>query len=103
MVWSNFDEQVEDQNKDKQVGKEENDSAFVLVVGSLDKVDERLRPLSAVVVLSDCETHDDAYNQTSQVPDVVHVGLSQTYLDVEQQNYQDKDDQSESLHRVRLS
>ena len=103
MVRSNFDEQVEDQNEDKQVGKEKNDSALVLVVGSLDKIDERLRPLSAVVVLCDCETHDDAYNQTSQVPDVVHVGLSQTYLDVEQQNYQDKDDQSESLHRVRLS
>ena len=103
MLCSNFDQQVEDQNEHKQVREQEYNSALVLVVGSLDKVDERLRPLSTIVVLSDGESHDNANNQASQVPNVVYVGLSQAYLNVEQQNYQNKDNESESLHRVGLS
>ena len=91
-VYSFFDDQIENQQKDEQVQEEHDQSTLVFEVCALEELNAALVPVSSLVVFCNRESHNNANDETTDVTQVVDVCLCYSYLKVEEQDHQDEDD-----------
>lgn len=62
-----------------------------------------MRPIITIIILRDNEAHYDTYDQSAEMSQVINIRLSQSNLNIEEKDQQDKDYQGKSLHWIGFS